>query len=313
MGFLLAKMVFLLALAAAAGGLFSYWWFRRHYEDVTLEYTRSRAEWSSWRRTLEERLSARPEVDLSPLSLQMQAVEDAVRGLPQAERVNLTPLMEAIATLHLPMPERLDLAPLQARLDDIGVRLGELRVPAASGAEGITERLAALEAGVKRLPERTASADLGPLEKRLMAIEHALFPVQTRLDGLESAVRAARGDSGADLSPLLEQLAALRAHLEGAAAKPVVREGSRNLLDRPAEDKPDDLTRLKGVDKVLERTLHRVGVFYFWQIAEWSPEDVEYVDSQLPRFKGRIARDGWVEQAHELAAEPDAAPAPTAH
>ena len=25
--------------------LLAYWWFRRHYEDVTLEYTRSRAEW----------------------------------------------------------------------------------------------------------------------------------------------------------------------------------------------------------------------------------------------------------------------------
>ena len=310
MGFLLAKMVFLLALAAASGGLLTYWWFRRHYEDVTLEYTRSRAEWSAWRRALEERLSVRPEVDLSPLSLQMQAVEDAVRGLPQAERVDLAPLMDAIAALHLPMPQRLDLAPLQARLDDIEVRLAELRL-AAPGGEPAGERLEAL---MRKLAERPASADLGPLDKRLMAIEHALFPVQTRLDELESAVRASRGDTLADLTPVLEQLSGLRAHLEAATpAKPAVREGSRNLLTRPAEERPDDLTRLKGVDKVLERTLHRVGVFYFWQIAEWSPEDVQYVDSQLPRFRGRIARDGWVEQAHELAAEPDAAPAPTAH
>jgi predicted flap endonuclease-1-like 5' DNA nuclease len=312
MGFLLAKMVVLLALAAASGGLLTYWWFRRHYEDVTLEYTRSRAEWSSWRRTLEERLSARPEVDLSPLSLQMQAVEDAVRALPQAERVELTPLMDAIAALHLPMPARLDLAPLQARLDDIEVRLAELRIAPADG-EPPGERLATLEALMRRLSERP-SADLGPLDKRLMAIEHALFPVQTRLDELESAVRSSRGEADGGLTPVLEQLSALRAHLEGATpVKPAVREGSRNLLTRPAEDRPDDLTRLKGVDRVLERTLHRVGVFYFWQIAEWSAEDVQYVDSQLPRFRGRITRDGWVEQASELAAEPDAAPAPTAH
>ena len=33
-------------LAAACGGLFAYWWFRRHYEDVTLEYARSREEWA---------------------------------------------------------------------------------------------------------------------------------------------------------------------------------------------------------------------------------------------------------------------------
>lgn len=256
MGFLLAKILFLLALATACGGLFSYWWFRRHYEDVTLEYTRSRTEWSAWRRSLEERLGARPQVDLAPLSLQLRAVEDAVRGLPQAD----------------------------------------------GAAPGLLDRLAGLEALMRRLSERAPATDLTGIDKRLMAIEHALFPVQTRLDGLESAVRALPG-AQADPAPLEG----------GAAAKPVVREGSRNLLTHPAPDQPDDLTRLRGVDKVLERTLHRVGVFYFWQIAEWSPEDVQYVDGQLPRFKGRIERDGWVEQAHQLAAEPDAAQPPTAH
>jgi predicted flap endonuclease-1-like 5' DNA nuclease len=93
----------------------------------------------------------------------------------------------------------------------------------------------------------------------------------------------------------------------------VVREGSRNLLSHPGHGKPDDLTQIKGVPKVLERTLHKVGVFYFWQIAEWSPEDVRYVDSQLATFKGRIERDGWVDQAHELAATPSAAARPTEH
>jgi predicted flap endonuclease-1-like 5' DNA nuclease len=294
MGFLLTKILFLLAIATVCGGLFSYWWFRRHYEDVTLEYTRARAEWSAWRRSLEERLGARPEVDLAPLSLQLQAVEDAVRALPHAGGT--------------------DLVPLQSRLEAIEQRLGALRT--AEGAAGLSERLAALEVLVRRLAERSPAGDLTGIDKRLMAIEHALFPVQTRLDALESALRALGDGSGAgtDLEPLLEQLRALRAQLEGdAAAKAAVREGSRNLLTHPAPDKPDDLTRLKGVDKVLERTLHRVGVFYFWQIAEWSPEDVQYVDSQLPRFKGRIARDGWVEQAHGLAAEPDAARPPTAH
>ena len=42
---------------------------------------------------------------------------------------------------------------------------------------------------------------------------------------------------------------------------------------------------------MLEHTLHKVGVFYFWQIAEWSPEDVRYVDSQLTGFHGRIESD----------------------
>ncbi len=64
---------------------------------------------------------------------------------------------------------------------------------------------------------------------------------------------------------------------------------------------------------MLERKLHRVGVFYFWQIAEWSAEDVRYVDRKLAAYKGRIQRDEWVSQANELAATPSAAPRPTEH
>jgi len=264
MGFLLAKILFLLVLAAACGALFGYWWFRRHYEDVTLEYARSRDEWASWRRGFEARLAARPEVDLQPLREQVAAVEEAVRSI------------------DVPIPERVDLASLHARLDEIERRIGDIRLP--------------------------APADLGPAEQRLTAIEHALFPVQTRLDELESAVRAV------DLGPVLERLGTLQSRLENPPApKAAVREGSRNLLTHPGCGKPDDLTQIKGVPKVLERRLHRVGVFYFWQIAEWSPEDVRYVNSKLAAYKGRIERDEWVSQANELAATPSAAPRPTEH
>jgi predicted flap endonuclease-1-like 5' DNA nuclease len=244
MGFLLAKILILMAVAAASGGLFAYWWFRRHYEDVTLEYTRSREEWSAWRQGFEERLAARPSVDL---------------------------------------------APLQARLEDLSLRIGEIRIPAAP--------------------------DLAPAEQRLMAIEHALFPLQTRLDELESAVRAIRVPEAldADLSPVLSHLAALQTRLENPSAAPpaAVREGSRNLLTHPTHGKPDDLTQIKGVEKVLERKLHKVGVFYFWQIAQWSAEDVRQVDEQLQSFHGRIEQDHWVDQASELATQPSAALPPS--
>jgi predicted flap endonuclease-1-like 5' DNA nuclease len=267
MGFLLAKILFLMAVAATSGGLFAYWWFRRHYEDVTLEYTRSREEWAEWRRGFEERLAARPPVDLQPLGAQIATVHAAFTGMPAPP----------------------DLAPLQARVEELTKRIGEIRIPAAP--------------------------DLAPAEQRLMAIEHALFPLQTRLDELEGAVRAIRipEPPDADLAPVLSHLAALQARLEKPSATPpaVVRAGTRNLLTHPGHGKPDDLTQIKGVEKVLERKLHKVGVFYFWQIAQWSPEDVRHVDEQLANFHGRIEQDHWVDQANELAAQPSAALPPT--
>jgi predicted flap endonuclease-1-like 5' DNA nuclease len=267
MGFLLTKILFLLVVAAASGGLFAYWWFRRNFQDVTLEYTQAREEWGAWRRGFEERLAARPAVDLSPLGEQIAGIHAAV------------------GAIEIPVPA--DLAPLHARVEDMSRRVGEIRIPAA--------------------------ADLAPTEQRLMAIEHALFPLQSRLDQLESSVRAIRIPEArdADLTPVLAHLAALQARLENpAAAGAAVREGSRNLLTHPGHGKPDDLTQIRGVEKVLEHTLHKVGVFYFWQIAEWSPDDVQHVDEQLTSFKGRIERDHWIDQAGELAAQPEAARRP---
>ncbi len=62
----------------------------------------------------------------------------------------------------------------------------------------------------------------------------------------------------------------------------------------------DDLKRLSGVGPVLEAKLHEAGVTTFAEIAAWTAKDIEEFDEKLS-FKGRIEREGWVEQAKKLA------------
>ncbi len=69
-----------------------------------------------------------------------------------------------------------------------------------------------------------------------------------------------------------------------------------------AEAGADDLKKLTGVGPALEKKLHENGVTTFAQIAAWGPEEIADMDDKLS-FKGRIERDGWVEQAKALAAE----------
>ena len=66
-------------------------------------------------------------------------------------------------------------------------------------------------------------------------------------------------------------------------------------------DAGDDLTRLSGVGPALEKKLHAAGVTSFAQIAAWTPEDVAAFDEKL-NFKGRIEREGWIDQAKALVA-----------
>ncbi len=64
----------------------------------------------------------------------------------------------------------------------------------------------------------------------------------------------------------------------------------------------DDLKALSGVGPALEKKLNEAGITSFAQIAAWSAEDIAEIDEKLS-FKGRIEREGWVEQAKAKLAE----------
>ncbi|MFV2093143.1 MAG: hypothetical protein ACC634_08665 [Hyphomicrobiales bacterium] len=73
------------------------------------------------------------------------------------------------------------------------------------------------------------------------------------------------------------------------------------FMPKPRKAGPDDLKRIKGVGPALEATLNTLGVFHYNQISKWTPENVMWVDDHL-KFKGRIARDNWLDQAAILEA-----------
>ena len=62
----------------------------------------------------------------------------------------------------------------------------------------------------------------------------------------------------------------------------------------------DDLKKLSGVGPALEKKLNEAGVTTFAQIASWGADEIAEFDEKLS-FKGRIEREGWIEQAKELA------------
>lgn len=68
----------------------------------------------------------------------------------------------------------------------------------------------------------------------------------------------------------------------------------------PAAEGADDLKKLSGVGPALEKKLLEAGVTTFAQIAAWGEAEIAEFDEKLS-FKGRIEREGWVEQAKELA------------
>ncbi|MBY6004699.1 NADH-quinone oxidoreductase subunit E [Salipiger bermudensis] len=71
-------------------------------------------------------------------------------------------------------------------------------------------------------------------------------------------------------------------------------------LEAPRDGGADDLKLIKGVGPKLEALCHSLGFYHFDQIANWSEDEVAWVDANLQGFKGRVTRDGWVDQAKVL-------------
>jgi NADH-quinone oxidoreductase subunit E len=61
----------------------------------------------------------------------------------------------------------------------------------------------------------------------------------------------------------------------------------------------DDLQRIKGIGPRLATLLNELGIHRLRQIADLTPEQIVSVNERL-RFKGRIERERWVEQARAL-------------
>ena len=68
-----------------------------------------------------------------------------------------------------------------------------------------------------------------------------------------------------------------------------------------ASGPPDDLVKLKGIGPKLAALLNSHGIVRFDQIAKLTPAQVDDLDETLGAFRGRLARDRVVDQAHSLA------------
>ena len=84
------------------------------------------------------------------------------------------------------------------------------------------------------------------------------------------------------------------------AKAPAAKKAAKPAKAEAAPAAADDLKKLSGVGPALEKKLNAAGITSYAQIAAWTDADVAAIDEQLS-FKGKIEREGWIDQAKELA------------
>ncbi|WP_299894583.1 NADH-quinone oxidoreductase subunit E [uncultured Ruegeria sp.] len=177
---------------------------------------------------------------------------------------------------------------------------------AAEPLKGLSS-LSEYEAGK---PKYNASVELatglGDTVKRIDGTEVPILTPWLGKDGKQVGATAAAKPPKAPEAPkpAVKQAAEAKAKpvAKDVEAKPAdVKEDQPETLTAARDGKADDLKLLKGVGPKLEQTLNELGFYHYDQIAAWTPEQVAWVDARL-KFKGRIERDDWIEQAAKLAA-----------
>jgi len=111
----------------------------------------------------------------------------------------------------------------------------------------------------------------------------------------EAPVAADAGDDGHPSEAVLKDL---DDEQDGAGEAALVQP---DQMDAPAEGGGDDLMAINGVGPRIGEVLNELGIWSYAQIAVWTPENEAWIEQHLS-FKGRVAREGWIEQAKTLMA-----------
>jgi len=213
-----------------------------------------------------------------------------------------------------------------SQLESLSQRLQEQEAALAQWETRYAHTLTQHEAHIDRLQQQLAAQD--QLKAQLLLDKQLLHERAERIDGLKHQIQEleviqqglagqlkAAGEKQEEIDRLRKRLvevrAALRIKADGGAVAPrqkTRQNGSQLNLEieqaKAAKERPkDDLSKIHGIGPVFARTLNKMGLYSFGQIARWTSEDIDKVAKKLYTAPDRIKRDKWIDEAKKLHAK----------
>jgi NADH-quinone oxidoreductase subunit E len=105
-----------------------------------------------------------------------------------------------------------------------------------------------------------------------------------------------------------EQQKSTSVHKEVFATVPdaVIKKSEKGIkpisLSTPRNGTADDLKEISGIGLKVENALYELGIFHFSQIAEWTNDNIAWIDTYL-NYEGRVVREDWITQAKHLSVD----------
>jgi len=213
-----------------------------------------------------------------------------------------------------------------SQLESLSQRLQEQEAALAQWETRYAHTLTQHEAHIARLQQQLAAQDqlkaqllldkqlLDERAERIDGLKHQIQELEAIQQGLAGQLKAA-GEKQEEIDRLRKRLVEVRAALRikaiGGAVAPrqkTRQNGSQLNLEieqaKAAKERPkDDLSKIHGIGPVFARTLNKMGLYSFGQIARWTSEDIDKVAKKLYTAPDRIKRDKWIDEAKKLHAK----------
>jgi predicted flap endonuclease-1-like 5' DNA nuclease len=189
--------------------------------------------------------------------------------------------------VHAPLPPPSPSLPAEVITDTI--KTEEIPTSATTPVKSKTTRT---KTALKAKPAATSEAVSASALASIIAPHPA--PAEPKPDSAPIQTLASAVE-GLDIIPAFPELPAAPQSVE---IKPEL-DAKLGLVYKTPPSKPDDLTKMKGIARVLEQRLHEFGIYTYEQIASWTEDQIKELSSRLA-FKDRIHREKWVEQAKRL-------------
>ena len=153
---------------------------------------------------------------------------------------------------------------------------------------------------VKRRRKHSSQRTKGHRQKLTLVKITDILSSGADASGIKAAVGAGSVPAAAPASPAKKPAKAKAEKAPAPAKAPAAKKAAKPAKAEAAPAAADDLKKLTGVGPALEKKLIAAGITSYAQIAAWTDADVAAIDEQLS-FKGKIEREGWIDQAKELA------------
>ena len=153
---------------------------------------------------------------------------------------------------------------------------------------------------VKRRRKHSSQRTKGHRQKLTLVKITDILSSGADASGIKAAVGAGSVPAAAPAAPAKKPAKAKAEKAPAPAKAPAAKKAAKPAKAKAAPAAADDLKKLTGVGPALEKKLIAAGITSYAQIAAWTDADVAAIDEQLS-FKGKIEREGWIDQAKELA------------